>query len=107
MIRSREVGVTFVYVTHYQEEALTMSDAIAVMSGGVLQQVGTPDQVYERPVNAFVAGFIGMSNLLSATAGRSRRAVGQRAHPGRGDAAMVPARAASLVLGPTGDDRPR
>ncbi len=67
----REVGVTFVYVTHDQEEALTMSDTIAVMNGGLLQQVGIPEQVYERPANAFVAGFIGISNLLPATAERS------------------------------------
>jgi spermidine/putrescine transport system ATP-binding protein len=60
----RTVGITFVYVTHDQEEALTMSDRIAVMSEGVLQQCGTPEEIYERPANAFVAGFIGISNLL-------------------------------------------
>ena len=64
----REVGVTFVYVTHDQEEALTMSDAIAVLNAGVLQQVGTPEEVYETPANTFVASFIGISNLLPATA---------------------------------------
>ena len=64
----REVGITFVYVTHDQEEALTMSDRIAVMNDGVLQQVGSAEDVYERPVNAFVAQFIGISNLIPATA---------------------------------------
>ncbi len=61
----RTVGITFVYVTHDQEEALTMSDRIAVMNEGVLQQCGTPEEIYEQPANAFVAGFIGISNLLS------------------------------------------
>jgi spermidine/putrescine transport system ATP-binding protein len=60
----RTVGITFVYVTHDQEEALTMSDRIAVMNEGVLQQCGSPEEIYERPGNAFVAGFIGISNLL-------------------------------------------
>jgi spermidine/putrescine transport system ATP-binding protein len=60
----RTVAITFIYVTHDQEEALTMSDRIAVMSEGVLQQCGTPEEIYERPANAFVAGFIGISNLL-------------------------------------------
>jgi spermidine/putrescine transport system ATP-binding protein len=60
----REVGITFVYVTHDQEEALTMSDRIAVMNGGRVEQVGDPEQVYERPSTTFVAGFIGVSNLL-------------------------------------------
>ncbi len=60
----REVGITFVYVTHDQEEALTMSDRIAVMSNGVIEQVDTPEAVYERPSTTFVAGFIGVSNLM-------------------------------------------
>ena len=64
----REVGITFVYVTHDQEEALTMSDSIAVMNFGELQQVGSAEDVYERPANSFVAQFIGISNLLDATA---------------------------------------
>ncbi|HYI20068.1 MAG TPA: ABC transporter ATP-binding protein, partial [Solirubrobacteraceae bacterium] len=61
------VGVTFVYVTHDQEEALAMSDRLAVMSDGVVQQLGAPEEVYEQPTKAFVAGFIGISNLLPAT----------------------------------------
>jgi spermidine/putrescine transport system ATP-binding protein len=60
----REVGITFVYVTHDQEEALTMSDRIAVMSLGRVEQVGGPEEVYERPATTFVAGFIGVSNLM-------------------------------------------
>ena len=59
----REVGITFVYVTHDQEEALTMSDRIAVMDAGRVQQVGGPVEVYDRPANVFVAGFIGQANL--------------------------------------------
>jgi len=58
-------GTTFVYVTHDQEEALTMSQRIAVMKDGVVQQVATPRELYERPANAFVAGFIGTSNVIS------------------------------------------
>ena len=61
---NREVGATFVYVTHDQEEALTMSDRIAVMSDGRILQVGTPSQIYEQPVNRFVADFIGQTNFL-------------------------------------------
>ena len=60
----REVGITFLYVTHDQEEALAMSDRIAVMEDGVIRQCGTPEEVYEQPSEAFVAGFIGISNLL-------------------------------------------
>jgi putative spermidine/putrescine transport system ATP-binding protein len=60
----QEVGITFVYVTHDQEEALTMSDRIAVVDGGRIVQVGTPRSVYERPDSPFVAGFVGVSNLL-------------------------------------------
>ncbi len=62
----RDVGITFVYVTHDQEEALTMSDRIAVMNRGVIEQVEGPEDVYERPRTTFVAGFIGVSNLMPA-----------------------------------------
>jgi len=61
-----EVGITFVYVTHDQEEALTMSNRIAVMNEGVVQQVGDPRQIYEHPANRFVADFIGETNFVSA-----------------------------------------
>ncbi|MEJ7875769.1 MAG: ABC transporter ATP-binding protein, partial [Solirubrobacterales bacterium] len=60
----REVGITFIYVTHDQEEALTMSDRIAVMNRGQIEQVSAPEDVYERPTTTFVAGFIGVSNLM-------------------------------------------
>ena len=61
----QKTGITFIYVTHDQEEALTMSDTIVVMNQGVIQQIGTPTDIYNEPVNAFVARFIGESNLLS------------------------------------------
>jgi spermidine/putrescine transport system ATP-binding protein len=60
----QEVGITFIYVTHDQEEAMTMSDRIAVMSGGHYEQLGPPEELYERPKTRFVAGFLGVSNLL-------------------------------------------
>ncbi len=60
----RDVGITFLYVTHDQEEALTMSDRLAVFNHGRIEQLGTPAQVYERPVSEFVAGFVGTSNVL-------------------------------------------
>ncbi len=63
----REVGITFVYVTHDQEEALTMSDRIAVMNRGRVEQLDAPEAVYERPKTTFVAGFIGVSNLMPGT----------------------------------------
>ncbi len=61
----QRVGITFIFVTHDQEEALTMSDRIAVFKEGRIEQVGTPSEVYERPASAFVAGFVGTSNLIS------------------------------------------
>ncbi len=60
----REVGITFIFVTHDQEEALTMSDRIAVMSEGNVEQVGTPEEIYHSPATVFVAGFIGSANLI-------------------------------------------
>ncbi len=65
----RELGVSFVFVTHDQEEALTMSDRIAVMHNGRLLQVGSAEELYERPANRFVADFIGQTNLIEATVG--------------------------------------
>ena len=62
----REVGITFIYVTHDQEEALTMSDRIAVMSNGNVEQIGTPTEIYHHPASVFVAGFIGQANLWGA-----------------------------------------
>jgi spermidine/putrescine transport system ATP-binding protein len=107
----RTVGITFVYVTHDQEEALTMSDRIAVMNEGVLQQCGTPEEIYEEPANAFVAGFIGISNLLPGEVeGNSVRLqtgqlvpadLGQRAVAG--EAVFVCVRPEKLRLGPKAD----
>ena len=62
-----ELGITFIYVTHDQEEALTMSDTIVVMNQGYIQQIGTPEDIYNEPQNAFVADFIGDSNIIAST----------------------------------------
>jgi spermidine/putrescine transport system ATP-binding protein len=62
----REVGITFIYVTHDQEEALTMSDRIAVMNDGRVEQIGTPQEIYHSPTSVFVANFIGVANLIPA-----------------------------------------
>jgi spermidine/putrescine transport system ATP-binding protein len=78
-----EIGITFIYVTHDQEEALTMSDRLAVMSNGRVEQVGTPSEVYEEPRTAYVADFLGVSNLMDARAdgvdaqGRGRVRLGE------------------------------
>ena len=68
----RELGITFVYVTHDQEEALTMSDTIIVMKEGVIQQIGTPIDIYNEPKNAYVADFIGESNIVAGTMKKDR-----------------------------------
>jgi spermidine/putrescine ABC transporter ATP-binding subunit len=85
----REVGITFVYVTHDQGEALTMSDRIAVMNDGLIEQLGPPRQVYERPATAFVAGFIGTSNVLSGTVARTDAGTAV-IEPGPGERILVP-----------------
>ena len=69
----QEVGITFIYVTHDQEEAMTMSDRIAVMNRGRYEQLGDPGELYERPATRFVAGFLGVSNLLPGDGRRQRR----------------------------------
>ncbi len=66
----KRVGITFIFVTHDQEEALTMSDRIAVFNEGKIQQVGAPSEIYERPASPFVAGFVGTSNLISGEIAR-------------------------------------
>jgi spermidine/putrescine transport system ATP-binding protein len=99
----QEVGITFIYVTHDQEEAMTMSDRIAVMNGGRYEQLGDPEALYERPKTRFVAGFLGVSNLLPAT----REGTGDGYAAFRladGSAVRVPAslvegRGASVALG--------
>ena len=67
----QEVRITFIYVTHDQEEALTMSDRLAVFNHGAIEQLGTPAEVYERPATGFVAGFVGVSNVLSGAVAKA------------------------------------
>jgi spermidine/putrescine transport system ATP-binding protein len=116
----REVGITFVYVTHDQEEALTMSDVIVVMRDGRIQQQGQPEELYERPVNQFVANFIGVSNPVpgrvvgfdAATrravveSGRGLRLQGKVTDPGAapaaGDEVVVAIRPERLGIDPAG-----
>jgi len=97
----REVGITFVYVTHDQEEALTMSDRIAVMNRGRIEQIGVPEDVYERPKTTFVAGFIGVSNLMPATVagpGQVRLESGPEVHGNTGD--LAPGEGCYVVVRP-------
>ena len=97
----REVGITFVYVTHDQEEALTMSDRIAVMNHGRVEQVGVPEDVYERPETTFVAGFIGVSNLMPAVVagpGQVRLESGPEVHGDTGN--LAPGEGCYVVVRP-------
>ena len=108
-----EVGITFVYVTHDQEEALTMSDRIAVMHLGKVEQLGTPEELYERPTTRFVADFIGSTNLLRGTDrgdGRLRLSSGEIArvaHDGMADGTEIEisVRPESITLVPVGARR--
>jgi spermidine/putrescine transport system ATP-binding protein len=99
----KEVGITFIYVTHDQEEAMTMSDRIAVMNRGRYEQLGDPEALYERPQTRFVAGFLGVSNLLPATIdGASNGQAAFRLSDGstvRVPAGLVAAGASSVSLG--------
>jgi spermidine/putrescine transport system ATP-binding protein len=113
----QQVGITFVYVTHDQEEALTMSDTIVVMRDGRIQQMGPPEQLYQQPVNQFVAGFIGSSNFIGATVVEHDPATRQAtvetasglrlrgpvtdgdATPGAGDAVTIAIRPEGLEVG--------
>ena len=97
----REVGITFVFVTHDQDEALTLSDRVAIMNQGVIEQCGTPEDVYERPATAFAAGFIGTSNLMTGT----YRDAGLEIAPGvrvavPGHAELAPGQQASIAVRP-------
>ena len=103
----REVGITFVYVTHDQEEALTMSDRIAVMNAGNVEQIGSPTEIYDRPATVFVASFIGQANLWAGTqSGRANRDFVQvevlgtslKARPG--DTTIEPGGQATLMIRP-------
>jgi spermidine/putrescine transport system ATP-binding protein len=115
----RDVGITFIYVTHDQEEALTMSDRIAVMNRGVVEQVADPETVYERPATTFVAGFIGVSNLMpgeviSANGGGAQLRLDagptvrtpQSGGATTGERAHAVVRPEKLVLTPAGDAGP-
>ncbi len=103
----REVGITFIYVTHDQEEALTMSDRIAVMNAGNVEQIGSPTEIYDRPSTVFVAGFIGQANLWSGRqTGRANRDVveievlGSTLKSRPGDTAIEPGGQATLMIRP-------
>src|SRR5262245_53561189 len=120
----QEVGITFVYVTHDQEEALTMSDMIVVMHSGKIQQLGGPEELYERPVNRFVADFIGVSNPIAGTirrfdpathragveTGRGLQLDGQVTDPGAapsiGDEVVVAVRPERLTVEPAASAGP-
>jgi spermidine/putrescine transport system ATP-binding protein len=112
-----EIGITFVYVTHDQEEALTMSDRIAVMRDGRVEQLGTPEELYDRPTTRFVADFIGTTNLLTGAV-ESADAGGAVVRLEGGDACVVTAggldigrtvelsiRPESILLKPTNGSR--
>ncbi|WP_322788835.1 ABC transporter ATP-binding protein [Mycolicibacterium rutilum] len=103
----REVGITFIYVTHDQEEALTMSDRIAVMNAGNVDQIGTPTEIYDRPSTVFVASFIGQANLWSGTqTGRANRdfveveVLGTTLKARPGDTTIEPGGHATLMVRP-------
>ena len=103
----REVGITFVYVTHDQEEALTMSDRIAVMNAGKVEQIGTPTEIYDRPASVFVAGFIGQANLWHGRqTGRANRdyvevdVLGATLRARPGDTAIEPGGQATVMVRP-------
>src|SRR6185436_10016971 len=103
----REVGITFIYVTHDQEEALTMSDRIAVMNAGNVEQIGSPTEIYDRPSTVFVASFIGQANLLTAELeGRTNRdfvqveVLGSTLKARPGDTTIEPGGQATLMVRP-------
>ena len=103
----REVGITFIYVTHDQEEALTMSDRIAVMNAGNVDQIGTPTDIYDRPSTVFVASFIGQANLWAGTqTGRANRdfveveVLGTTLKARPGDTTIEPGGHATLMVRP-------
>jgi spermidine/putrescine transport system ATP-binding protein len=108
-----DVAVTFIHVTHDQEEAMTMADRIAVMNAGRIEQLGTPDELYERPRTRFVAGFLGVSNLISGSAGSDGtvRADGveiqvtPEALAGRSGRVAVGIRPEKILLGEEGENR--
>ena len=100
----REVEITFVFVTHDQGEALTMSDRIAVMSQGVVEQIGTPVDIYKKPESLFVAGFIGSANLLPSTVSQFDSAGGTVMLQGGGTVTVTRDNVASDVTWATGEE---
>ena len=105
-----EVGLTFVHVTHDQEEAMTMADAIAVMNAGRIEQLGAPAELYENPATTFAANFLGQSNLIAPPSGTGRPdaatvALPARDGPGAGRPAAAPG-GGSLGRRPAGEDQP-
>jgi spermidine/putrescine transport system ATP-binding protein len=105
-----EVGITFVHVTHDQEEAMTMADTIAVMNAGRIEQLGAPSELYERPRTAFVAGFLGKSNLLQGVVenGGVRLEDGTLVRAETGGATgrvAIGVRPEKVALGDTGENR--
>jgi spermidine/putrescine transport system ATP-binding protein len=97
----RETGITFIYVTHDQEEALTLSDRLAVMRGGQVLQVGTPIEVYEHPADLFVAEFIGKANFLAGTLlDGNRIKVGDRIVEATPASAIAPGGAVRVMIRP-------
>jgi spermidine/putrescine transport system ATP-binding protein len=107
----REVGITFVFVTHDQEEALEMSDRLAVMDGGTVAQVGTPREVYQEPRTEYVADFLGVANVLDTVVEDGLLTVGGvrlagRVPPGASGPARAVIRPERVCLGPAGEARP-
>ncbi|MCB0908421.1 MAG: ABC transporter ATP-binding protein [Nocardioidaceae bacterium] len=97
-----EVGITFVMVTHDQEEALSMADRVAVMDHGRVQQVATPEELYVRPANRFVAEFIGKSNLFEGVATAGGLKVGERTLPGHGEGRFLVVRPEQMRISDAG-----
>ena len=95
----QEIGITFIYVTHDQEEAMTMSNRLAVMNAGHLEQVGAPQEVYELPDTAFVAGFLGASNLLEGEVSNTNGSVA-KVDLKAGSTVALPARRLQVEHGP-------
>jgi spermidine/putrescine transport system ATP-binding protein len=95
----REVGITFIFVTHDQNEALTMSDRLVVMNAGLIEQLGSPREVYEHPRTRFVAGFIGTSNLITGTVERMDGSTAVIATPGDEELTAPDAAAVGAVVG--------
>ena len=95
-----EIGITFVYVTHDQEEALAMSDRVVVMNGGRIEQIGVPHEIYDKPATEWIAGFIGDTNFIRARRKGGRGAAGAPSHHGVGGAGVPGTVATTMVIGP-------